>query len=76
MQHNQLLTRRAVVLSLLSAAVVGACGPVDAPASGLSVEASITAGLPYVRQRLLLRRGDSVQGVVASLAGEFRADLA
>jgi carboxylate-amine ligase len=40
------------------------------------LEASITAGLPYVRQRLLLRRGDSVQGVVAALAGEFRADLA
>lgn len=43
MQHDRLLTRRAVVLSLLSAAVVGACGPIDAPASGLTVEASITA---------------------------------
>jgi len=43
MQHEQVLSRRAVVLSLLSAAVVGACGPVDSPASGLAVEASITA---------------------------------
>jgi carboxylate-amine ligase len=40
------------------------------------LEASITAGLPYLRQRLLLRRGDTFQGVVAALAGEFRADLA
>ena len=43
MQHDKLLTRRAVALSLLSAAVVGACGPIDAPASGLTVDASITA---------------------------------
>jgi carboxylate-amine ligase len=40
------------------------------------LEASIAAGLPYVRQRLLLRRGGSYQQVVAALAGEFRADLA
>lgn len=40
------------------------------------LEASIAAGLPYGRQRLLLNRGGSYQQVVAALAGEFRAGLA
>jgi glutamate---cysteine ligase / carboxylate-amine ligase len=40
------------------------------------LEASIATGLPYVRQRQLLRRGGRCQEVVAALAGEFRADLA
>jgi carboxylate-amine ligase len=40
------------------------------------LEASIAAGLPYVRQRRRRRRGASDQQVVAALAREFRADLA
>jgi hypothetical protein len=40
------------------------------------LEASIAAGLPYMRQRLQLKRDGRYQGVVAGLAREFRADLA
>lgn len=39
------------------------------------LEASIAAGLPYVRQRRLLRRSGSLPAVVAALARAFRADL-
>jgi carboxylate-amine ligase len=39
------------------------------------LEASIAAGLPYVRQRRLLRRSGSLAEVVAALARAFRADL-
>jgi glutamate---cysteine ligase / carboxylate-amine ligase len=35
----------------------------------------IAAGLPYVRQRRLLRRSGSLPAVVAALARAFRADL-
>jgi carboxylate-amine ligase len=40
------------------------------------LEASIAAGLPYMRQRLCLPSAGSYREVVAGLAREFRADLA
>jgi hypothetical protein len=43
MQTSTRFSRRAAMLSLLSAALVAACGPVDSPASGLTVTASISA---------------------------------
>lgn len=43
MHTNTLVSRRAAMLSLLSAALVAACGPVDSLASGLAVTASISA---------------------------------
>jgi carboxylate-amine ligase len=39
------------------------------------LEASIAAGLPYLRQRRQLGRGGSLRQVVAGLGREFRADL-